>query len=93
MIRSAMSIFAILLVLGSCGLSTTAFARGSGHAGGSVDHLRRNHVGGGFRSTPHDAHGGYGDRAIGLGGGVNGYGGRDVWGHWGTYYGPMVHTI
>jgi hypothetical protein len=20
----------------------------------------------------------------------DGYGGRDVWGHWGTYYGPMV---
>jgi hypothetical protein len=22
----------------------------------------------------------------------DGYGGRDVWGHWGTYYGPMVPT-
>ncbi len=23
----------------------------------------------------------------------DGYGGRDVWGHWGTYYGPMVPTL
>jgi hypothetical protein len=40
-----------------------------------------------------------GDAAIG---GAYGYGGRalvggaraghDVWGHWGSYYGPMVHA-
>jgi hypothetical protein len=23
----------------------------------------------------------------------DGYRGRDVWGHWGTYYGPMVPTL
>ena len=23
----------------------------------------------------------------------DGYGGRDVWGHWGAYYGPMVPTL
>jgi hypothetical protein len=23
----------------------------------------------------------------------DGYGGGDVWGHWGTYYGPMVPTL
>jgi hypothetical protein len=22
--------------------------------------------------------------------GFRGYGGRDVWGHWGAYYGPMI---
>jgi hypothetical protein len=22
----------------------------------------------------------------------NGYGNRDVWGHWGAYYGPMIPT-
>jgi hypothetical protein len=24
--------------------------------------------------------------------GFGGYGDRDVWGHWGSYYGPMVHV-
>ena len=23
-------------------------------------------------------------------GNLSGYGNRDVWGHWGTYYGPMI---
>ena len=39
---------------------------------------------------------GNGFRAFGSGfGGTpgDGYGGRDVWGHWGTYYGPMVPTL
>ena len=34
----------------------------------------------------------YGNRAGGLRGDVCGYGDRDVWGHWGSYYGPMVHV-
>jgi hypothetical protein len=25
-------------------------------------------------------------------GGFGGYGDRDVWGHWGDYYGPMIHV-
>ncbi len=33
---------------------------------------------------------GYGNRASGLRRGFRGYGGRDVWGHWGAYYGPMI---
>jgi hypothetical protein len=28
-----------------------------------------------------------------LRGGFLGYAGRDVWGHWGAYYGPMIPTI
>jgi hypothetical protein len=28
-----------------------------------------------------------------LRGGFGGYGGRDVWGHWGAYYGPMIPSI
>jgi hypothetical protein len=28
-----------------------------------------------------------------LRGGFRGYGSRDVWGHWGAYYGPMVPPI
>jgi hypothetical protein len=31
----------------------------------------------------------YGNHA----GGLRGHGDRDVWGHWGTYYGPMVPTV
>jgi hypothetical protein len=42
--------------------------------------------------------GGDGFRGDYFGGGFggtlgDGYGGRDVWGHWGTYYGPMVPTL
>jgi hypothetical protein len=32
-----------------------------------------------------DLHPKYGDRN-------SGYGNRDVWGHWGAYYGPMIPT-
>jgi hypothetical protein len=32
----------------------------------------------------------YGNLASGLRGELCGYGDRDVWGHWGGYYGPMV---
>ena len=47
--------------------------------------------GSGFGGTP--GYGGYGNRHSGLRGGFRGYGGRDVWGHWGAYYGPMIPTI
>jgi hypothetical protein len=30
---------------------------------------------------------------IGEGDRFGGYEGHDVWGHWGTYYGPMVPSI
>jgi hypothetical protein len=30
---------------------------------------------------------------IGEEDGFRGYEGHDVWGHWGTYYGPMVPSI
>ena len=32
----------------------------------------------------------YGNPASGLRGELGGYWDRDVWGHWGGYYGPMV---
>jgi hypothetical protein len=49
-------------------------------------------------STPPGAHcigGGDGFRGNHFGGRFDGtpdegYGGRDVWGHWGAYYGPMI---
>jgi hypothetical protein len=88
MSRNAIVVLAIVLILGSSGLSTSAFARGYGGGGGS-DGFRGNHFGGGFGGAPGDSYGGYGN-ASGLRGGFRGYGGRDVWGHWGAYYGPMI---
>ena len=57
---------------------------------GGADGFRGNHLGGGFGVIPGDGDGG---RASGLRGGFHRYGGRDVWGHWATYYGPMVPPI
>jgi hypothetical protein len=85
MLRNATVVLAILLVLGSSGLSASAFARGGGYRVGGGDGFRGNHFSGGG-----DGYAGYGNRASGLRGGFGGYGGRDVWGHWGAYYGPMI---
>jgi hypothetical protein len=90
MLRNASVVLAIVLVLGGSGLSTRAFARGGGYGGG-VDDFRATHFGGGFADTPGDGYGEYGTR--GLRGGFRRYGSRDVWGHWGAYYGPMVPAI
>jgi hypothetical protein len=91
MLRNAIVVFAIVLALGISGLSNTAFARGGVYDGG--DGSFGNHLGGGLGITPSDGYGGHGDRARGLHGGFRGYAGRDVWGHWGAYYGPMVPSI
>ena len=94
MLRNAIVVLAIVFVLGSSGLSTSAFARGGGYGGrGGGDVFRGNHFGGGFGVTSGDGHGGYSDRSSGLRSGFRGYGSRDVWGHWGTYYGPMIPNI
>jgi hypothetical protein len=88
MLRNAIVVLVIVLVLGSSGLSTSAFARDGDYGGG--DGFRGNHFGGGFGGTPGDGYGGHGNRASGLRGSFRGYGARDVWGHWGAYYGPMI---
>jgi hypothetical protein len=94
MLRKAIVVLAIVLVLGSSGLSTSAFARSGGHGGGGRgDSLRGYHFGGGFGGIPGDSFGGYGNGTGGLHGGLRGYGNRDVWGHSGTYYGPMIPAI
>jgi hypothetical protein len=90
MLRNALVVFAIVLVLGSSGLSTSAFARGDGGGG---DGFRGDHFGDAFGGTPGVGYGGYGNRASGLRGGYRRYAGRDVWGHWGAYYGPMIPNI
>jgi hypothetical protein len=94
MLRNAIVALAIVLVLGSSGLSASAFARSGGYGrGDGSDGFRGNHFGGGSGGTPGDGYGGYVNRASGWRGGFRGYAGRDVWGHWGAYYGPMIPTI
>ena len=94
MLRNAIVVLAIVLVLGSAGLSTRAFAHGAGYVGGGEgDGFHGNHFGAGLAGTPGDRYPGYGGRASVLRGGFRGYGRRDVWGHWGAYYGPMIPTI
>jgi len=88
MLRGAMAVLAILVVLGSFGPSASAVARDGGH-GGVID-SRGNDFCCGFGGTPG---GGYDNRASGSRGELRGYGDRDVWGHWGAYYGPMVPMI
>src|SRR5260370_41796668 len=62
MLRNAIVVFAIVLVLGSSGLSTTAFARGGAYGDGAGgDSFRGNHFGGGFGGTRGDGYGGFRD--------------------------------
>jgi len=94
MLRKAIVVLAIVLVLGSSGLSTSAFARSGGYGGGGrADSFRGNHFRGAFGGVPGDGFGGYGSRTGGLRNGFRGYESRDVWGHWGAYYGPMIPAI
>jgi hypothetical protein len=61
-------------------LATPAMARES-HVGS-----RRLAVDANTSTAPGAQYTGDGDR-------FRGYGGRDVWGHWGTYYGPMIPSV
>ena len=94
MLRKAMVILAIVLALGSSGLSNSAFARSGGHRGGGTgDGFRGNHFRGAFAGISGGGFGGCGSRTGGLCNGYHGHEGRDVWGHWGTYYGPMIPAL
>jgi hypothetical protein len=66
-------------------LATPAMARAS--------HVTSRHRAVEANASTTPDYGGYGNRHSGLRGGSPGYGGRDVWGHWGTYYGPMIPMI
>jgi hypothetical protein len=90
MLRNAVVVFAIVLTLGSSGLSNSAFAYGGG---GFEEGFHANYSGGSFVTAPSNGHGGHGNRVGGLRGGFRGYGSRDVWSHRGAYYGPMVPSI
>jgi hypothetical protein len=93
MSRSATLVLAILLALGSCGLSASAFARDGGYrAGGAGAGVRGDNFRG-FGGAPGDGYADYGNRANGWCGEFRGCGSRDLWGHWGAYYGPMIPMI
>jgi hypothetical protein len=93
MSRSATLVLAILLALGSFGLFPSAFAHDSGHrAGGAAAGVRGDNFGGGLSGSPGDGYDDVGNRTSGLGE-LRGCRGRDVWGHWGAYYGPMVPMV
>ena len=89
MLRNAALVFAIFLALGSSGLSTSALAGGG-------DGFSDNHFSGGLRGFGdiyRDGYRGHGNRASGLGSRFRESGAPDVWGHWGTYYGPIIPNI
>jgi hypothetical protein len=94
MSRSATLVLAILFALGSFGLSASAFAGDGGYrAGGAGAGVRGESFGGGLGGTSRDGHDDYGNRAGGLRDEFRSCRGRDAWGHWGAYYGPMIPTI
>jgi hypothetical protein len=94
MLRKTMVVLATTLVLGGSALSSSAFARGVDYGGGGPGGggFRGNHFAGAFRGdrTIGDGYSGYRGRVSDLRGGFNGDRRGDVWGHWGTYYGPMI---
>ena len=93
MLRKIMVVIAIVL-LGSSGLSTGAFARSGGHGGGGGgDSVRGNHLRDGFGGIRADSFGVYDNSTGGSHNGLLGHVNRDVWGHWGAYYGPMIPAI
>jgi hypothetical protein len=94
MLRKAIVGLAIVFVLGNFVLCTSALARGGGHGeSGRGDSFGGNHLRGGFAGIAGDSFGGHGNRTRGLHRGLRGYENRDVWGHWGTYYGPMIPAL
>jgi hypothetical protein len=87
MLRKAMVVLVIAFGLASSGLSTSAFARASGfeESGFGGDHGATGFSG--RRAGSYRAESG---GVSGLRRGTHGYARRDVWGHWGAYYGPMI---
>jgi hypothetical protein len=60
---------------------------------GNGDGFRGNQFGGRFGGPSGDGYDGNGNRASRWDGESRGYKGRDVWGHWGSYYGPMIPAV
>jgi hypothetical protein len=94
MLRSATIVLAVLLTLGSSGLTASAFARDGGYrAGGAGIGARGDNFGGGLGGPPGDGYEDTGNRASGLRDEFRSSHSRDVWGHWSAYYGPMIPVI
>jgi hypothetical protein len=93
MLRSPALVLAILLALGSFSLSASAYARDGAYRAGGAGVVRGDNFGGALGGTPGDGYDGYSNPAGGLRGEFRSYRGRDVWGHWGAYYGPMIPMI
>jgi hypothetical protein len=92
MLRKITVALAIAFVLESATLSTGAFASDDdlgGRAEGSRGDYVTHSMGRG-RTADHDP--AYSRRARNWSDRFGAYAPRDVWGHWGTYYGPMVHA-
>jgi hypothetical protein len=91
MLRKSVTILAIAILLESSGLSTAALAR-SKDTRSALGAFNAEHyaLGVGTGSAAVGGHDRRGARVEGLRGPLRAYGHRDVWGHWGSYYGPMV---
>ena len=90
MFRNIAPALAIVLVFESAALSSNAFAHPIGSGGGAAgfrgDHFART-IGSVGRNEGEGAYSGFRDPR----GTFRAYEPRDVWGHWGSYYGPMIH--
>jgi hypothetical protein len=81
MLRKAIVVLAIVLSR-NLRVSASAFARSGGRSGGAPGDSFR----GAFGGISGGVFGGYGSR-------IRDHESRDVWGHWGTYYGPMIPAL
>jgi hypothetical protein len=87
MSRKLMLVLGTVLVVGSSTLGGSASATGS-HYDGSSGALRG--LSGSRGTATDDGYNRDGQRGSGAGLGHRDYEARDMWGHWGTYYGPMI---
>lgn len=89
MIRKTMITLSIALVLESVALGASAFAY-SGSGGGTFATFRGDYSAGSARIADQGYRGDR-DSASSLHRRFRASGDHDVWGHWGNYYGPLVH--
>ena len=83
--RFTLSASTMAAVIAAALLTTAAMAR---HSQGTSGRLAER----AYACTPSGARSSYSQRCYQNGAGdLRGSGDSDVWGHWGTYYGPMIH--
>ena len=86
MLRKTAIVFGIAILLEGSALSATALAR-SKDSGRYFGAFNAEHYALGVGTGSANSRGARGPRLRGT---LRAYGQRDVWGHWGSYYGPMV---